>query len=71
MTTATAKVWSVVWTTAEELNFLDNLGRNKVKGLTRRELLLKYLAAAKSRSAWGQINRDRAIQRARDLLRTA
>jgi len=71
MNSEAAKIDPLGWRTADEVCFLENLGRHGSNGLSRRELLLKYLTAAKKRKLWERVNSERVIQHARELLHTA
>jgi len=71
MNSELAKIDPLGWRTADEVRFVEGLGRHGSNGLSRRELLLKYLAAAKKRKAWERVNSERVIQHARELLRSA
>lgn len=62
------------WTTWNELWFIKNLGswcieRHVKGGVTREELLERYLQASKRRYHWDDIDRDAVIQEVVKLLR--
>ena len=58
----------VTHTTDQELKFIDKLGFLSESGVTRKELLIKYIAAAEKRADWGGIVRDMVIGYAHGCL---
>lgn len=58
----------IAHTTDQELKFIDKLGFFSESGITRKELLIKYIAAAQKRADWGEIVRDMVIGYAHGCL---
>ena len=60
-----------VWSTYDELNYIDNLGNIKfrqLKWITKKELLQDYLRGAKKRKDWGTMDAGRVIGYAQSML---
>lgn len=70
MNQAISALWCLKWTTAEELGFIERLGRWSEKGSksTRAEALSGYLKGASLRQNWGGVDWCRCIARAETLL---
>lgn len=58
----------IAHTTDQELKFIDKLGFFSECGLTRKQLLINYIAAAQKRADWGEIVRDMVIGYAHGCL---
>ena len=61
------------WETRDEVGFLHGLGTHRPldyrrESLTRPQLLVRYLEAARHRVDWGDMDRDTVVQVARNLL---
>jgi hypothetical protein len=54
------------WSTADELLWLDSIGKNHVhtRAMTEREMLARYLEGARLRTRWGAINKAQVIRHA-------
>jgi hypothetical protein len=52
------------WNTADELLWLDSIGKNHVhtRAMTERELLARYLEGARLRTRWGAINKAQVVR---------
>lgn len=66
---------SVLWTTADEINFLKFIGEHRCNDrkqtVTPQEkitLLEKYLSAARNRHEWGEIDRTEVLTYARQYI---
>lgn len=60
------------WTTGDEVEFVENLGKNKWSNRTcndRYESLLKYATAANQRHEWGDVDKKFVIGLAKKLLK--
>ncbi len=65
------------WTEDDELDFLSNLGRNvyqnaetcsRLRGVTRTQLLERYVAASSWRASWGNIRPKRILAACQSML---
>ena len=61
------------WETRDEVGFLHGLGTHRPldyrrESLTRPQLLVRYIEAARHRVDWGEMDRDTVVQVARNLL---
>ena len=61
------------WETRDEVGFLHGLGTHRPldyrrRSLTRPQLLVRYIEAARHRVDWGEMDRDTVVQVARNLL---
>jgi predicted Ser/Thr protein kinase len=66
---------SIMWTTADEIRFIKNLGNHgvslRVQTAGRKALLRRYVEALKLRKDWKRINRKRVIGFAEESLKHA
>ena len=60
--------WYTGHNTLSEKQFIDGIGRHSRALMSRRALLVGYLAAAKRRTDWGSMNSDAVITYAKDAL---
>ncbi|MXS81556.1 hypothetical protein [Nitrosomonas oligotropha] len=58
----------IAHTTDQELKFIDKLGFFSECELTRKQLLINYIAAAEKRTDWGGIVRDMVVGYAHGCL---
>lgn len=59
----------ISYTEEAEISFINGLGNHSMQNrATRRELLELYTAAAKTRTNWGEMNRDRILGHCKRLL---
>ena len=61
------------WETRDEVGFLHGLGTHRPldyrrESLTRPQLLVRYIEAARHRVDWGDMDRDTVVKVARRLL---
>lgn len=59
------------WDTADEIMYLDQIGQRheSTRPISTAIMLSYYVAAAKQRSDWGSIDREKAVSYARRLLK--
>ena len=59
------------WGTKREIMFLDSIGKHQVtlkRIPSKKKLLENYIASLRMRQRWGNINKDRVMSHAKDLL---
>ena len=56
------------WTTYDEIEFIENLGRWGNNKKSRKECLHNYIKSSTKRSFWGEIDNKEVIRRVLELL---
>lgn len=64
---------TIPWTTAAELQYLENIGitHQFTKTIPRMELLKRYLEGANRRVNWGDVNKNDVLKAAHRMLTKA
>ena len=67
-----------MWTTKNELEFLNGIGRNKwpnnelfLDRTKRSDIIIGYIAASHNRDDWGEIDKEFVVNYARSMLGVA
>lgn len=58
------------WSTSDEIQFLETLGRHSKSNAVRQDLLENYIRAAKERNEWGRVDKDAILYEARQMMET-